>query len=321
MYDLNTGNKAATRDGFGKALLRLGENNPNVVVLSASVGDSTRAFDFKAKYRERYIEAGIAEANMIGLASGLALAGKIPFPNTFATFLPGRCYDQIRQSVCYSNLNVKLAATHAGLTVGPDGATHQMMEDIAMLRATPNITIIVPCDAIEAEKATLEAAAVHGPFYLRFGRDKIPVFTTMQTPFEIGKAVTLCEGKDVTIIATGIMVYYSLIAAEYLAKERIHARVINMHTIKPLDTDTIIKAAKETKAIVTAEEHQINGGLGGAVAEVVSQNHPVFMKIIGMQDRFGESGEASSLLGKYGLTDKEIAEAAVELVKKKHTIK
>ncbi len=317
MYNLNNPQKNATRDGFGKAILKLGEEDKRIVVLGASVGDSTRAFDFKAKFPDRYVEAGIAEANMIGMSAGLALAGKIPFPTSFATFLPGRCYDQIRQSVCYSNLNVKLVATHAGLTVGADGATHEMMEDVAMLRATPNIKIIVPCDSLEAEKATYALAKETGPFYLRLGREKIPVFTDAKTPFEIGKSVTLKDGKDITIIACGFMVYYSLLAAERLEKEKISVRVINMHTIKPIDANAIIKAAKETKAIVTAEEHQIYGGLGSAVAEVVSQNYPVKMKIIGMQDRFGESGKASDLLKKYGLTDDEIYDAAKMLINKK----
>ena len=313
MYNLNNETKLATRDGFGKAIVDLG-NNPKIVVLSAGVGDSTRAFKFKEKYPKRYIESGIAEQSMIGMSCGLALAGKIPFPTSFATFLPGRCYDHIRQSVCYSNLNVKLVATHAGLTVGADGATHQMMEDIAMLRALPNLQIIVPCDSLETEKATKAIANTDGPFYLRLGREKIPVFTNPETPFEIGKAVTLKEGTDATIIACGLMVYYSLIAAEALEKENISARVINMHTIKPIDKEVIIKAANETKAIVTVEEHQIYGGLGSAVSEIVSQNHPIKMKIIGMQDTFGESGKPSELLKKYGLTDNDIIKAVKELL-------
>jgi transketolase len=314
MYNLNNSEKSATRDGFGKAIVKLGQNK-DIFVLGASVGDSTRAFDFKEKYPDRYIEAGIAEASMIGMSCGLALDGKIPFPTTFATFLPGRCYDQIRQSVCYSNLNVKLVATHAGLSVGQDGATHQMMEDIAMLRALPNLKIIIPTDSLEAEKATMAIAKIKGPCYLRLGREKIPTFTTDKTPFEIGKAVTLKEGKDISIIATGLMVYYSLLAAETLEKEGISARVINMHTIKPLDKDAIIKAAKETKAIVTAEEAQVYGGLGSAVAEVVTQNYPVLMKILGMQDVFGESGKPSELLKKYKMTDSDIVDAVKEILK------
>jgi transketolase len=317
MYNLNNSVKQATREGFGKAILDLGQKDRNIIALSAGVGDSTMAHALRAKIPDQYIEAGIAEADMIGLSAGLALAGKIPFPTSFATFLPGRCYDQIRQSVCYANLNVKLVATHAGLTVGPDGATHQMMEDIAMLRATPNMTIVVPCDSLEAYKATKAIAEFKGPAYLRLGREKLPVFTKKDTPFKLGKSITLKEGKDVTIIAAGLMVYYSLLAAENLGKEGISVRVINMHTIKPIDKEAIIKAARETGAIVTAEEHQIHGGLGGAVAEVVSQEHPVPMKIIGMKDEFGESGNAPELLKKYGLTDGDIVAAVKELMKRK----
>ncbi|MEM2131159.1 MAG: transketolase family protein [Candidatus Woesearchaeota archaeon] len=324
--------KIATRDGFGKAIVNLGNDKKigkKVYVLSASVGDSTKAFDFKKNFPERYIETGIAEANMIGISAGLALTGKIPFATAFASFLPGRCYDQIRQSVCYSNLNVKLIATHAGLTVGPDGATHQMMEDIAMLRALPNLKIIIPSDAIEAEKATYAIAYEKGPFYLRLGREKMPIITdkyynnknnkskdkiNKNNEFKIGKANKLKEGKDLTIIATGIMVYYALLAAEELEKQKISVRVINMHTIKPIDSEEIIKAAKETKAIITAEEHQIYGGLGSAVSEVLSQNYPKKIKIIGMQDKFGESGEAKELLEKYNLNEKEIIKEALLLL-------
>lgn len=310
--------KIATRDGFGKAIVNLGnypEIGNKIVVLSSSVGDSTKAFDFKKRFPDKYIECGIAEANMIGVSAGLALSGKIPFATAFASFLPGRCYDQIRQSVCYSNLNVKLIATHAGLSVGPDGATHQMMEDIAMLRATPNIKIIVPCDALEAEKATYAIAKEKGPFYLRLGREKVPLITNNNTEFKIGKAIRLKEGNDITIIATGIMVYYALLAAEELEKQNISVRVVNMHTIKPLDYEEVLKAAKQTKAIITAEEHQIYGGLGSAVSEFLSQNYPKKISIIGMQDRFGESGNAPKLMEKYGLNEKEIIKQALLLIK------
>jgi transketolase len=302
----------ATRDGFGKAIVELAKKDKNIIALSASVGDSTRAEKVKAILPQQYVECGIAEQNMIGVSAGLALAGKIPFPSSFCSFLPGRCYDQIRQSVCYANLNVKLVATHAGLTVGMDGATHQMMEDIAMMRALPNMTIIVPADSLEAGKATLAAASFKGPIYLRLGREETPIFTDGK--FQIGKSNTLKEGKDATIIACGLMVHYSLLAADELKKEGIDIRVINMHTIKPIDKDAIIKAAKETKGIVTAEEHQITGGLGGAVAEVLSENHPAKMRRVGMLDRFGESGKPSDLLKKYGLTQKEIIEAVKNLL-------
>lgn len=311
------GHKKPSRDGFGSGIVKLGEKNKNVVVLCASVGDSTRAYKFRDKFPGRYIEAGIAEANMIGMACGLALAGKIPYATSFATFLPGRCYDHIRQSVCYSNLNVKLVATHAGLTVGGDGATHQMMEDIAIMRATPNIKVIVPCDAIEAEKATLAVASDNGPCYIRLGREEVPIITDEKTEFKIGKANVMKKGKDVVIIACGIMVWFALKAADALEKKGINATVINNHTIKPMDRKTIIDAAKETKAIVTAEEHQIYGGLGSAVAEVLAEEYPVPMEIIGMKDRFGESGKAEELLVKYGLTPGEIIRAVERVLERK----
>ena len=298
----------ATRDGFGKAIVELAAANKNIIALAASVGDSTRAEKVKEKFPDQYVECGISEQNMIGVSAGLALGGKIPFPTSFCSFLPGRCFDQIRQSVCYANLNVKLVATHAGLSVGMDGATHQMMEDIAMMRALPNLTVIVPADALEAERATIAVSQFKGPAYLRLGREETPNFTD-NSIFRIGKADTLKEGSDATIIACGLMVYYSLLAAQMLEKEGIKVRVLNMHTIKPIDKEAIIKAAKETKYIVTAEEHQINGGLGGAVAEVLSQNYPCKLKIVGMQDKFGESGKPSDLLKKYGLTENEIVEA------------
>lgn len=315
------GDKKPTRDGFGYGLLKLGKENKNVVTLCASVGDSTRAYWFKDKYPERYVEAGIAEANMIGMAAGLALAGKIPYASSFATFMPARCYDHIRQSVCYSNLNVKLVSTHAGLTVGADGATHQMMEDIAIMRVLPNMKVIVPCDVIEAEKATIAASKFKGPCYIRLGREPIPMMTNEKSDFNIGKANTMRQGKDITIIACGVMVWFALKAAEILKKKNIDARVINMHTIKPIDRKAIAEAAEETKAIVTVEEHQVNGGLGSAVAEVLAEESPVQMEILGMKDSFGESGNAEELMVKYGLTDKEIAEAAERVFKEKSATK
>lgn len=317
MYNLNSKERAATREGFGRAIVELGERNKDIVALSAGVGDSTQAFKFKERFPERYIEAGIAEQNMIGMAAGLTLAGKIPFATSFAAFVPGRCYDQIRQSVCYSNLNVKLVGTHAGITVGADGATHQMMVDVSILRALPNMTVICPADSREAEKATRAAAAMKGPCYLRLSREKLPIFIDENVPFEIGKAITLREGTDVTLIACGVEVYYSLLAAEALEKEGISARVLNMHTLKPIDKKAIVKAAKETKAIVTAEEHQVLGGLASAVAEVVAQSCPVPMRFVGMQDMFGESGKAAELLKKYGMDDTAIAGAARDVLRLK----
>ncbi len=317
MHALKTQEMRSTREAFGKALTEIGESNKDIVALSAGCSDSTKANLFAKRFPERYIEAGIAEANMIGMAAGLALAGKIPFASSFAAFVPGRCYDHIRQSVCYSHLNVKLVGTHAGITVGEDGATHQMMEDIAMLRALPDMTIVVPADAVEAEKATRAAAEMEGPCYLRLGRNASPVFTTEETQFEIGRAVVLREGKDVTLIACGVEVYYSLLAAEALEKEGISARVLDMHTLKPIDKDTIIRAAKETGAIVTAEEHQVLGGLASAVAEVVAQHHPVPMRFVGMQDMFGESGKPAELLKKHGMDDTAIAGAARDVLRLK----
>lgn len=305
------------RDGYGKGLVELGKKNTDVVVLSGDLTESTRTHWFKEQFPKRFIELGVAEQNMMGIAAGLALSGKIPFVSSYAVFCPGRNWDQLRVSVCYNEAPVKIAGAHAGISVGPDGATHQALEDIAITRTLPNLTVIVPCDAIEAQKATIAAAPIKGPVYLRFGRAKTPVITTEQTPFKIGKAEIYREGTDVAIIACGIMVYEALVAAERLAKQGISAMVINCHTIKPIDKQTLIAAAKKTGAIITAEEHQIHGGLGSAVAEVVCQHAPVPMRIIGVQDRFGESGEPQELLTSFGLTSKEIVAAATALVQKK----
>jgi len=302
----------STRDGFGKGLLALGRNK-NVVVLSADLSESTRAIWFKEKYPERYIECGVAEQNLMGVAAGLALSGKIPYACSFAVFSPGRNWAQIRVSVCYSGANVKIASTHAGISTGADGATHQALEDIAITRCLPNMTVVVPCDSLEAEKATIAVSKIKGPCYLRLGREKFPVITTKKTPFKIGKANIMRKGKDVTVIACGMIVNEALKAAEQLKK--ISVRVINCHTIKPIDKNIIIKAARETKAIVTAEEHNIYGGLGSAVAEIVSENHPVPIKRVGIKDKFGESGSPKELLKKYGLTDKEIINAIRDVLR------
>ncbi len=300
-----------TRDGFGKALVKLGKINPDIVVLSADLEESTRTKWFKEKYPERFIEVGVAEQNMLGIATGLALEGKIPFAASFAVFSPGRNWDQLRISVCYSNANVKIFGGHAGLTVGKDGATHQALEDIAITRALPNLTVIVPCDSEEMEKATISAAKLKGPVYLRGGRERIPIVKENEK-FEIGKANILREGKDVAIIACGIMVHKALKASDILKTKGISCRVINMHTIKPIDKKTILDAAKECKFIVTAEEHQITGGLGSAVCEVVAESHPTKVIRVGMKDRFGESGEPNELLIKYGLTEKDIFDAVIK---------
>jgi transketolase len=306
-----------SRDGYGKGLVALGEKNENVVALCCDLTDSTRVAWFKEKFPDRFIEVGVAEQNMMGLAAGLAKEGKIPFVSSYAVFSPGRNWDQLRISVCYSEENVKIQGAHAGISVGPDGATHQALEDIAITRCIPNLTVIVPADAIEGEKATIQAGLIKGPVYLRFGREKVPTITTERTPFRIGKAETYREGKDVCIVACGIMVYEALIAAEKLEKEGIDATVMNCHTIKPIDKEALITAAKKTKAIVTAEEHQIQGGMGSAVAEVLSQHFPVPIKFVGIKDRFGESGQPEELLEKFGCTSKSIIEATKKVIEMK----
>jgi len=307
-----------TRDGFGEGLVLAGKENPNVVALCADLADSTRVGMFQKVFPERYIEVGIAEQNMMGLAAGMALAGKIPFISTYAVFCPGRNWDQMRVSVCYNNANVKMSGAHAGVSVGPDGATHQGLEDIAITRCLPNLIVIAPGDAIETRKATLAAAKYIGPVYLRFAREKTPIFTTEETPFEIGKAISLREGKDVAIIGCGPLLYNALEAAEELAKEGIEAMVINNHTIKPMDNNAIIEAAKTCGAIVTVEDHQIMGGMGSAVAEVLSQNYPVPMEFIGMRDRFGESGEPNELIEAFGMGKNAIKETVKKVVARKN---
>ncbi|MBN1046782.1 transketolase family protein, partial [Clostridium botulinum] len=286
------GNKIATREAYGKALVKLSNMNKDVVVLDADLSKSTKTADFKAAAPERFINMGIAEANMMGVASGLSTCGKIPFVSTFAMFAAGRAFEQIRNSICYPKLNVKVCATHAGLTVGEDGASHQSVEDISLMRSIPNMTVINPADAIETEAAILAVAEYKGPCYVRLGRLAVEnVNDNANYKFEIGKGVTLANGNDVTIVATGIMVKLALEAKEELAKDGIDARVINIHTIKPIDSDLLIKAAKETGAIVTAEEHSIIGGLGSAVSEVLCEEMPVPVLKVGIEDTFGESGK------------------------------
>lgn len=310
--------QAGTRDGYGQALLELGESNPNVVVLTADLAESTRVEEFGKKFPERFIECGVAEQNMMGIAAGLALSGKIPFVSSYAVFSPGRSWDQLRVSVCYTEANVKVAGAHTGISVGPDGATHQALEDIAIVRVLPNIVVEVPCDAIEAKKTTLAAAAHKGPFYFRFGREKTPIITTEEAPFEVGKAEVLKDGDDATIVACGPLVYQSLLAAKQLEEKGINVRVINNHTIKPIDSLTLAKAAKETGAIVTVEEHQVHAGLGGAVAESLAKNYPVPIEFIGMQDTFGESGNTNELYEKYGMSVDAIFKAVENVLKRKN---
>ncbi len=316
-FNLKNPEMIPSRDGYGKGLVKLGEKNKNVVALCCDLTDSTRVEWFKQKYPKQFIEMGVAEQNMAGLAAGLALVGKIPFISSYAVFSPGRNWDQLRVSVCYNNLNVKIQGAHAGISVGPDGATHQALEDIAIMRVLPNMTVVVPADAIQAEKATIASLSIKGPVYLRFGRDKIPVITDYKTPFKIGKADVYLEGKDVCIIACGRMVYEALVAAESLAMEGISAMVINCHTIKPLDKETLVAAAKKTGAIVTAEEHQINGGLGGAVAETLGGLCPTPLELVGVQDTFGESGDPEKLLEKYHCTHNDISQAVKKVLKRK----
>jgi transketolase len=308
---------ASTRDGFGEGLIELGKVNKDIVVLSADLTDSTRAAWFKKQFPERFFGLGVAEQDMMGAAAGFALMGKIPFACTFGVFASGRAWDQIRVSIAYMNLNVKIAGTHGGISVGPDGATHQAVEEIALMRIIPNMTIVVPADALEAKRATIEAANIKGPVYLRLGRSGVPVVTKAEDSFRIGKASTLREGKDLSIFACGQMVSEALWAADELAKEGISARVVNLHTPKPIDRDAIIKAAMETGAIVTAEEHTIMGGMGSAIAEVVSQSCPVPIKMVGVQNKFGCSGEPEELFKYFGLTSVEIVKAAKEVLQMK----
>lgn len=309
------GNKVATREAYGKALVKLSNLNDKVVVLDADLSKSTKTADFKAVAPERFINIGIAEGNMMGVAAGLATCGKIPFASSFAMFATGRAFEQIRNSICYPKLNVKVCATHAGLTVGEDGATHQSVEDIALMRAIPNMTIINPADAVETEAAILAVAKYEGPCYVRLGRLPVEIINDEDNyKFEIGKGVTLLEGSDVTIIATGMMVQLALKAKEDLSKEGIDAKIVNIHTIKPIDSELLINVAKETGAIVTVEEHSVIGGLGSAVSEVVSEEFPVPIIKVGIKDTFGESGKPDQLLNKYGLTVESIVNSAKRAV-------
>jgi transketolase len=306
-----------TRDGYGEGLVWAGKENPNVVVLCADLSDSTRSAMFQKEFPERFIECGIAEQNMMDVAAGLALAGKIPFVSTYAVFCPGLNWSQIRVSVLQGNANVKITGAHAGVSVGPDGMSHQGLEDIAITRCLPGLTVIAPCDSIETRKATLAAAKMKGAVYLRFAREKTPVFTTKETPFEIGKALVLRDGKDVAIIGCGPLLYNALVAAEELSKEGIECMVVNSHTVKPLDEKIIIEAAQKTGAVVSVEEHQIAGGLGSAIAECLAKNYPVPQEFIGVQDRFGESGEPDELIEKMGMGIGSIKEAVKKAISRK----
>jgi transketolase len=312
---LNTGSKD-TRSGYGKAMLELGESNSNVVALCADLTGSLKLGDFAKKYPERFFQTGIAEANMMGMASGLAIGGKIPFASTFANFATGRVYDQVRQSIAYSNKNVKIAASHAGITLGEDGATHQIMEDIGLMKMLPNMVVINPCDFNQTRSATHAVAKHSGPVYLRFGRPKVPNFIPEDQDFVIGKALTLQTGTDVSIFATGHLVWKSLEAHKILKEQGIHAEVINIHTIKPLDEESILNSVKKTGCAVTAEEHQRNGGLGESIARLLAMNKPAPMEMVAVNDKFGESGKPEELMRKYHLDTPDIVEAAFKVIKR-----
>jgi len=307
----------ATREAYGEILKELGEKNKNIVVLDADLSKSTKTAVFAKAFPERFFNVGIAEQNLMGIGAGLAAGGKVPFVSTFAMFAAGRAFEQIRNSICYPKLNVKIAATHAGLTVGEDGASHQSIEDISLMRSIPNMTVIVPADAEETRKAITFAADYDGPVYIRLGRMAVPDLFTSDYQFEHGKAVQIVNGSDVTIIATGIMVGSAKQAAEKLKEAGISARVLNIHTIKPIDQKAVVKAAADTGAIVTCEEHSIIGGLGSAVAEVLVENYPVVMERVGVKDTFGESGTPSTLLVKYHLTADDIVTAAKKAISRK----
>lgn len=309
--------KKDTRSGFGDGLLELGKKNPNVVALSADLLGSLKMGAFKKEFPERFYQVGIAEANMMGIAAGMTIGGKIPFTGTFANFSTGRVYDQIRQSIAYSNKNVKLCASHAGVTLGEDGATHQILEDIGMMRMLPGMTVIVPCDYNQTRAATIALGDHHGPTYLRFGRPSWPIFTDPDLPFTIGKAQTLIEGSDVTIFACGHMVWQAIEAEAILAEKGISAELINIHTIKPLDVEAVISSVKKTRCVVTAEEHQSNGGLGDAIAHVLGMANPCPQEFVAVSDTFGESGKPLELMKKYGLAPVNIVDAAVKVVGRK----
>ena len=306
-----------TRSGFGDGLTELGKTNPNVVALCADLIGSLKMNDFKENHPDRFFKVGIAEANMMGIAAGLTIGGKIPFTGTFANFSTGRVYDQIRQSIAYSDKNVKICASHAGLTLGEDGATHQILEDIGLMKMLPGMTVINTCDYNQTKAATIAIADHEGPVYLRFGRPKVPVFMPTDQPFEIGKGIVLNEGTDVTIVATGHLVWESLQAAEKLESEGISVEVINIHTIKPLDEESILKSISKTGCIVTAEEHNKLGGLGESVARCLAENNPIPQEFVAVNDTFGESATPSQLMEKYNINDKAVVNAVMKVLKRK----
>jgi transketolase len=303
---------AATRDGFGQALLKLGAENKNIIAITANLRESTRLDEFAQAYPDRFFEAGVAEPNALGIAAGLALCGKIPFVTSFGVFSPGGNWTQLRVSVCYSKANVKLVGSHAGISTGPDGATHQAIEDIAITRCLPNLVVVSPCDSLQAEQATRAAAEHQGPVYLRLTRNKSPIIISSKESFKLGQAQILRPGKDITLVATGPIIHQALLAADQL-KGQIDLEIINLHTIKPLDKITILESLKKTKHLLTLEDHQVAGGMGSAVLEVLSQEMSVPAKLLGVKDRFGQSGQPEELLKEYGLTAADIIQAAKEL--------
>jgi len=309
--------QSPTRAGYGEGLLEIGRKNPNVVVLCGDLTDSTMTRGFQKEFPHRFYQMGVAEQNMTAAACGLALVGKIPYVATYAAFVPGRSFDQIRISAGYNRAGVKLSGAHSGISVGPDGATHQMMEDLALMRTLPGLTVLAPCDHQETRKATVAAGEIDGPVYIRFGREKVPSITTADTTFKIGKANVFKDGGDVAIIACGSMVYEALMAAKELEEEKVFPMVIDMHTIKPIDVETIVYAAQKCRAIVTAEEHQVNGGLGSAVAEVQVRHCPVPQEFVGMPDSYGESGKPVELMEKYGMSRKAIKEKVYKVLEAK----
>lgn len=306
-----------TRSGFGEGLYELGQENENVVALCADLTGSLKMNAFQDAFPERFFQVGIAEANMMGIAAGLTIGGKIPFTGTFANFSTGRVYDQIRQSIAYSNKNVKICASHAGLTLGEDGATHQILEDIGLMKMLPNMTVITPCDFNQTKAATKAIANHEGPVYLRFGRPKVPVFTDENEVFKIGKAQLLHEGKDVTIIATGHLVWKAIEAGKELLKKGYNPEIINIHTIKPLDEEAILRSVSKTQCVVTAEEHMMNGGLGDSVAQLLGRKRPTPIEMVAVNDTFGESGKPNELLAKYGLDTPDIIQAALRVIERK----
>lgn len=309
--------KKDTRSGFGAGLLELGRTNPNVVALCADLTGSLKMDAFQKEFPSRFFQVGIAEANMMGMAAGMTIGGKIPFTGTFANFSTGRVYDQIRQSIAYSGKNVKICASHAGLTLGEDGATHQILEDIGMMKMLPHMTVINPCDYNQTKAATIALGTHEGPVYLRFGRPSVPNFTAADQKFEIGKALMINEGKDVTIFATGHLVWKAIEAAEILAQKGIDVEIINIHTIKPLDNTAVLASVKKTKCVVTAEEHQENGGLGDSIAQLLAKNYPAPIEMVAVKDSFGESGTPDELMKKYGLDTPNIVAAAEKVIGRK----